>query len=238
MKIPTTIRPITWFLAILILTTSVSGCFTDPNDFLFMRSERYLSTGSSWGAFIVTPDGPTFASVEKWDRDKALLYIYRPYSEWAAEEIQAPSVWINGNNRAVSLANNTYAWFELKPGRFDLKMLRGLWGIERLDDSHFGFLADFVLEVEAGKEYYLRYSEVTPAPIDKSKGYIPVGDGPMQLIQKDSAWPEITQARFIIEDGGRQFAALPTEAPEEPEEELDKQLSKLADDLFSWEVEI
>lgn len=239
MRIISIVKPFTFLLAVFVLTTSISGCFTNPDQFIFLRKDKYLSIGKSWGAFVKTPNGPTFASVEKWDEDKALLYIYRPHSEWAAQEIQAPSVWINGKNRAVSLANSTYAWFELEPGRFDIKMLRGLWGIERLNNSHFGFITDFVLEVEAGKEYYLRYSEVMPAPIDKSKGYIPVGDGPMQLIPKGSAWPEITQAKFIVGDGGRQFAALPPSPPEQPASgsKLAKLAKKINSRLFGWDVQ-
>src|SRR5690606_39741728 len=69
--------------------------------------------------------------------------------------------------------------------------------------GHFALskMVDQELEVEAGKVYYLRYSEVTKPEINPHLASdSPWGKGDMQLVTPEYAYQEIMQTRFLNSD--------------------------------------
>ena len=148
----------------------------------------YHSLGDSFGSYVSEPDGQNFKPVGyRWDYEHtALVYIYRPASEWAMDELESPSFNID-DERLFNMKGGGYTWYEMEPGTYDFVVRRGIFGFEGVGDLVFRTYSDFDLNLEAGKVYYLRYSEVDPQNMvmleDGSLG----GDGPLQLVGHDLA---------------------------------------------------
>jgi hypothetical protein len=104
------------------------------------------------GPSFLRSDGPLFQPVPAMDSKAAIVYLYRPYSNWNFQEILAPSFFVNGK-RLPSLINNHYYWLELPEGTYRLVVRRPIGFIY----FQKGTVVDF--QVEAGKTYYLRYDE-------------------------------------------------------------------------------
>lgn len=176
---------------IAIAATLQSGC-------LYMAFEKH------GGAFLVPVSGEQFVHIpnEKWDStNNAMVYFYRPDSRWASDEIDAPSVFIN-DHRYVSLRANGFTWLEMAPGPKQITMRRPiglLLGFEGIGDFALSKIVDAEFEVEAGKVYYFRYSEVeAPSAANPSLSPDhPLAQGDMQLVTRDVAIKEIVDTRFI-----------------------------------------
>ncbi len=117
---------------------------------------RFKMHGFSLGSWAVdrfrVDQGQLFQPVPILDQKFALVYMYRPHSEWNQNEILAASIFLN-DVRLPSLLDNSYYWLEMKPGTYRMRISRPLGFIY----FQKGTVADF--EVEAGKTYYLRYDE-------------------------------------------------------------------------------
>ncbi len=179
-------------LVAAVIVFSISGC------------KIYQSIGKSVGGFLHPVSGPMFVHIDNtlWDsQNNALIYFYRPHSDWAAEEIESPSVYVD-DRHYFNFRNNSYTWLEVKPGKRHIRMRRPMLGLEGLGHFALSKMVDQELEVEAGKVYYLRYSEVSkpdqPNPDLPSDS--PWGTGDMQLVSVDYAYPEIMQTRFLNSD--------------------------------------
>jgi hypothetical protein len=151
-----------------------------------------LAGCSSPGAFLDTNDGPLFTPHPLSDEDHALVYLYRPQSDWADQEIEAPGLFLN-KNLIASLPSNSYVVLELDVASYPLEMRRPLFGSfwTALADGMFDFnrIAGFNLDVGAGGTYYLRYDELNPPPL--AEGTPTLGDGPLQLVPASLAEKEI-----------------------------------------------
>ncbi len=169
----------------------------------------YQSIGKNFGAYISTVKGKEFQQVgNRWDYEsKALLYVYRPDSQWASDEVEAPTFYLD-NERIFNIRANGYTWFELEPGEYDVIMRRPLLGIEGIDFDgetffEFGRIAEMNLSVEADKVYFLRYNEIDPPAqehqiLDED---VPMGDGPLMLVATDLAHEELAATRMLPEGG-------------------------------------
>ncbi len=165
----------------------------------------YISIGKSIGGFVHPVTGHDFVHIEndEWDRKNALLYFYRPHSQWASEEIESPSVYID-DAHYFNFRNDSFTWLEVSPGSRHIQMRRPLLGLEGLGSFSLSMIADAKLDVEPGKIYYLRYSEVeTPEsnhpvlPEDH-----PLRSGDLQLVTRAYAMQakEIVSTRFLNSD--------------------------------------
>ena len=149
----------------------------------------YQSIGHNFGAYVATVSGKEYNQVgNRWDyENKALLYVYRPNSQWAADEVEAPSFYID-DERVFNIRANGYTWFELEPGDYEVIMRRPLMGLEGINLDGFEFdlsrIAQMNLSVEADRVYFLRYSEIEPPEIEDQtiEEDIPLGDGPLLLV--------------------------------------------------------
>ncbi|WP_396587273.1 DUF2846 domain-containing protein [Bermanella sp. R86510] len=175
----------------------LSGCIT-----------IYQSIGHNFGAYVATVSGKEYDQVaNRWDyENKALLYVYRPNSQWAADEVEAPSFYLD-NERIFNIRANGYTWFELEPGEYEVIMRRPLFGLEGVATESFEFdlkrIAQMNLAVEADKVYFLRYSEIDPPNPDYQKvdEDVPLADGPLVLVSKDLAHQELVATRMLPEGG-------------------------------------
>lgn len=147
---------------------------------------------SSPGAFFGASDGPLFKPRSLSDDNHVLVYLYRPQSAWADQELEAPGLFIN-NQLNGSLPSNGYLALEFEVASYQLEMRRPLLGSywTLLADGPLDFtrIASFALDAEAGATYYLRYDESNPPPHDESLSAS--GDGPLQLVSAKVALPEL-----------------------------------------------
>jgi hypothetical protein len=180
-------------LAVVFLLLALSGCTV------------YQSIGKSVGSYLHPVSGSDFVHIanDKWDRRNALLYFYRPHSQWAADEIEAPSVYID-DKHYFNIRNDSYTWLEVSPGERDIAMRRPLLGLEGLNSFSLSLIADATLQVEPGQIYYLRYNELSEPEkrhpeLDPDH---PLAQGELQLVTRDYAMQaeEIVSTRFLNSD--------------------------------------
>ena len=148
---------------------------------------QYKPHGFSLGSWAVdrfrVNQGALFQPVPVLDKKFALVYLYRPHSEWNANEILPASIFLN-DVRLPSLLDNHYYWLELKPGIYRMKISRPLGFIY----FQKGTVADFT--VEEGKTYYLRYDEENfRGHPDPALGLL--NAGPLNQMPEQDAIPEI-----------------------------------------------
>ncbi len=163
-------------------------------------SSLHISTFDNFGSYpkwLFAPKGQYYKSVGyRWDYEKyALIYVYRPATEWSMDEVEAPSFNVNGE-RLFNFKGGAYTWYEMEPGTYDIVVRRGIFGLEGIGDFVIRKYSDFSLNVEAGKVYYLRYSEVDPQSMIVNSDGSTAGDGPLQLVGHSLAVSEMTDTKL------------------------------------------
>jgi len=163
------------FLFCTFAAVLLSGC----GEIVNMKYWREMSFGSQ----IKPVAGPGFHPVIETDPLNAVVYVYRPFSDWAEQELQAPSFFIQ-NQRLFGLKNNMYVALELEPGRHKFSALRPLAIL------HVEKIFELELDVDPGEVYYMRYSEVSiPPELSFEEGF--VSDGPFYQVSEEFARHEI-----------------------------------------------
>ncbi|WP_036190249.1 DUF2846 domain-containing protein [Marinobacter lipolyticus] len=177
-------------LSVLVL---VSGCTV------------YQSIGKSVGSFLHPVAGHDFVHIgnDQWNQGNALIYFYRTHSQWAADEIEAPSVYID-DTHYFNIRNDSFTWLEVSPGERHIAMRRPLLGLEGLNSFSLSLIADATLEVESGRIYYLRYNELSEpeqAHPDLDPEH-PLAQGDLQLVSRAYAMraTELVSTRFLNSD--------------------------------------
>ena len=180
-------------MAVVALTLALSGC------------KVYVSIGKSVGGFVHPVSGHDFVHIEndQWERDNALLYFYRPHSEWASQEIESPSVYID-DAHYFNFRNDSFTWLEVAPGTRHIQIRRPLLGLEGVNSFSLSMIADAKLDTEPGRIYYLRYSEVEQPDAnhpDLAEDH-PLRSGDLQLVTREYAMQadEIVSTRFLNSD--------------------------------------
>ena len=175
---------------LLIMLISLSSC----GDIINMKYWKQMS----WGAQIKAVEGPGYHPVIETDPLNAVVYVYRPFSDWADQELQAPSIFIQ-EQRMFGLKNNMYVALELEPGRHVFSARRPLAIL------HVEKIFELELDVDPGEVYYMRYSEVDiPPELSFEEGY--VSDGPFYQVSGEYARHELrlTQsADAVVEEVAR-----------------------------------
>lgn len=171
------------------------------------------SIGDNFGSFVSGPDGQAFKPVgPRWDyQNTALLYVYRPATEWSMDELETPSFNVDGE-RLFNLKGGAYTWYELEPGRYSVVMRRGLLGLEGIGDLVIKTLSRLELEAQPGKVYYLRYSEIDPPKIIPDQDVNPLGDGPLQMVSPTLALSELPVTKMLHRGRDRLQPEQPAEA--------------------------
>ncbi len=165
-------------LVLVLASTSVLADTTAPYSKPFHKQGRgwypsiYWSTGRNLGSFYFpNTNGRPFEplSEDDWDKEtNGLVYFYRPQSQWADEELEAPSYYINDLN-VFNLRSGSWTVVELPAGNYDITGRKGvlpLIGFESFDDKlmmafDLNLLGDIGLAVDPGSVHYFRHSEVS-----------------------------------------------------------------------------
>lgn len=186
------ITPLLTRAAIILSLTLLSGCL-------------YQSIGKSTGSFLHPVSGHDFVHIgnDEWNSRNALIYFYRTHSQWAADEIEAPSVYID-DKHYFNLRNDSFTWLEVGPGERHIAMRRPLLGLEGLGSFSLSLIADATLNVEAGKVYYLRYNELSEPESEHPDldPEHPLAEGDLQLVTREEAMQahEIVSTSFLNSD--------------------------------------
>lgn len=143
------------------------------------------------GAFIEAVQGDTFEKVDTLDPRNAMVYIYRPPTQWGYEEVQAPILFIDGL-QLYGLKAGGWSWLELHGGGYELYARRPM------SILFLKTIFELPLEVEGGKTYYFRYSETNPVVVeeiaDNPEEYQQVG--PLQQVPEAFALRELKHLRL------------------------------------------
>ena len=161
----------------------------------------YHAIGDDFGSYVAPPSGQEFQPVGyRWDYEHtALIYVYRPGTTWSNDELETPSFYMN-DERLFNIKGDGYTWYELEPGSHEIiirRPLLGLSGIKFSDTVGFTLkeVAQLELNAEAGKVYYLRYSEVDQdAALFKNMTF---NKNPLEVVTPDFALAEIKQTQMI-----------------------------------------
>lgn len=174
-----------------VLLSMLSGCTI------------HQSIGDNLGSAAAKPKGQDFVEVgPRWNhQETALLYVYRPATQWSMDEFESPSFNVN-DKRVFNIKGGSYTWYEMKPGSYDVVMRRGLMGFEGINDLVIKTIAELSLDVEVGQTYYLRYSEIEPPEVTPQKQATLIGDGPLQLVDKDLALAELKNTKMLHKSRG------------------------------------
>jgi len=170
----------------------------------------YWSTGRNLGSFYFpNTDGALFEELDGYSWDQAthgIIYFYRPDSQWASEELTAPSYYIN-DEIVFNLRAGSYTYVVLPAGSYDFavrKSLLLLIGFEAFDDKlmmafDLNLQADVGLQIDAGSITYIRHSEVSLP----SKRHSLIGaeeemaSADVQLVERDVAMEEMVKTRYL-----------------------------------------
>ena len=190
---PFKLRSFCFRVLLIVSLVSASGCTV------------YQSIGKSVGSFLHPVSGHDFVHIDNdsWDRKHAVLYFYRTHSQWAADEIEAPSVYID-DAHYFNIRNDSFTWLVVSPGERHIAMRRPLLGLEGLNSFSLSLIADATFNVEPGRIYYLRYNELTePTQANPElDAEHPLARGDLQLVTRDYAMQaqEIVSTRFLNSD--------------------------------------
>ncbi len=180
-------------LAMLLASLTLFGCTV------------HQSIGKSTGAFLHPVSGPDFVHIadDRWNHNNALVYFYRPHSQWAADELESPSVYID-DRQYFNIRDGSFTWLEVKPGERQIKMRRPLLGLEGLNGMNLSLIVDATLTTRAGEIYYLRYSEIsTPdQPFPGLDPEDPLANGDLQRVTRAVAMGdgELVATHFLNSD--------------------------------------
>lgn len=170
----------------------------------------YWSTGRNLGSYYFpNTDGELFKELDDYDWDQeanAIVYFYRPDSQWASEELEAPSYYIN-DEVVFNLRAGSYTYVELPAGSYDFavrKSLMPLLGFEAFDDKlmmafDLNLQADMGLELDAGSITYIRHSEVSLPEIRHSliEPEDEMATADVQLVEREMAMKELPKTRYL-----------------------------------------
>lgn len=166
-----------------------------------------LAGCSTQGAFFGPANGPIYLFRES-DPSLALIYLYRPKSDWASQELEAPGVFLD-NQHLGRLPSDSFMRLLAQPGSYKIEMRRPLFGTHwtLLADGPFDFnrIASFTLEVEPGKQYFLRYDELEAPQYHEDQTAL--GDGPLRVVGLGLARQEIIFTNRIQPDTEIQLTA-------------------------------
>jgi hypothetical protein len=143
-----------------------------------------------WGSFLFPAKGSFFKPVLQTDSRNAIVYVYRPRSEWSDNEVQAPGFFVNGQFIS-GLKSGSYFWFEVPSSHYYFNAKRPL-AVVYLKTI---FEAD--VSFEGGQNYYFRYDEASLGPEVPAKGATLLVVGPLNQIPEAQALPEIAQTRSM-----------------------------------------
>lgn len=144
----------------------------------------------AWGTFLSPPKGAFFKPLLTTDSRNALVYVYRPRSNWSDAEVQAPGFFVNGEFIS-GLKSGSYFWFEVPASTYHFTARRPLTLV------YLTTIFEVDVTFEGGKSYYFKYDEDNPGPKDPVKGSPLVVTGPLHQLPEAQALPDIISTRSM-----------------------------------------
>lgn len=203
-------------LTLVVVGTTVLADTKAPYSKPFHKQGRgwypsiYWSTGRNLGSFYFpNTNGRKFEPLQshEWNSEaNGLIYVYRPNSQWAMEELEAPSYYIN-DELIFNLRSGSYTVIELPAGSYDFtarKSFIPLIGFEAFDDKlmmafDLNLLIDVGLEIDPGAIFYVRHSEVSLPkrlhPDIQPDDEMATAD--VQLVDEELALEEMAETRYL-----------------------------------------
>lgn len=191
-------------IVVFIIFGCLSGC------------SFYHSEFDGMGSFVDAPNGGDFKE-KVIPRGKALLYVYRPKTQWSMDEAEAPSFYMN-DERIFGIKGGAYTYYYLKSGNYDIVLRRPLMGLEGMGSLNWHKMSEFSLKVQKGQTYYFRYSELDKVKLDAKSGVLPEGDGPIKRVSRRVALIEMKKTQ-LLHRNGETIDPKPPEKKKAPEEE-------------------
>lgn len=150
------------------------------------------------GSFLFPNTGEFFRPLIPTDSRNAIVYVYRPKSDWSDQEVQSPGFFLNGQFLS-GLKSGSYFWFEVPASQYYFNAKRPLAVIYLTTI----FEADVFFE--GNKSYYFRYDEENPGPKKVAKGTAMLVAGPLRQMADAQGLAEIRETRVM--GVGRVFLA-------------------------------
>lgn len=156
--------------------------------------DRLVETSSFkplvFGSFLFPAKGKFFRPVQGTDSRNAIVYVYRPQSQWSDDEVQAPGFFLNGQFLS-GLKSGSYFWFEVPASYyyFNAKRPLAVFYLTTIFEADVNF--------EGGKRYFFRYDEENPGPSKPTKGAAMLVVGPLHQLPEGEALAEIRQTRAM-----------------------------------------
>lgn len=143
-----------------------------------------------FGSFLFPNKGDFFKPVLPTDSRNAIVYVYRPQSDWNDQEVLSPGFFLNGQHLS-GLKSGSYFWFEIPASTYYFSAKRPL--------AFFYLTTIFEADVsfEGGKNYFFRYDEERPGPKKPVKGAALLVVGPLQQMPALQGQAEIAQTRAM-----------------------------------------
>lgn len=142
------------------------------------------------GSFLFPNKGDLFRPLIPTDSRNAIVYVYRPQSDWSDQEVQAPGFFLDGQFIS-GLKSGSYFWFEVPASRyyFNAKRPLAIVYLKTIFESDVFF--------EGNQRYYFRYDEDNPGPQKATRDSAMLVVGPLRQMPETQALLEISQTRVM-----------------------------------------
>lgn len=142
------------------------------------------------GSFLFPNKGEFFRPLIPTDSRNAIVYVYRPQSDWADQEVQSPGFFLNGQFLS-GLKSGSYFWFEVPASQyyFNAKRPLAVVYLKTIFEAEFFF--------EGNKSYYFRYDEENPGPKKAVPGTAMLVVGPLRQMPDAQAISQIRETRVM-----------------------------------------
>lgn len=150
------------------------------------------------GSFLFPNTGEFFRPLIPTDSRNAIVYVYRPKSDWSDQEVQSPGFFLNGQFLS-GLKSGSYFWFEVPASQYYFNAKRPLAVI------YLNTIFEADIFFEGNKSYYFRYDEENPGPKKVAKGTTMLVTGPLRQMADAQGLAEIRETRVM--GVGRVFLA-------------------------------
>ncbi|NNG05773.1 MAG: DUF2846 domain-containing protein [Inquilinus sp.] len=147
-------------------------------------------------ASACTADGPLFEPTPIQNADRAVVYVYRPFTYFNSADPDVSILYLDGN-RLNRLRINGYTRIEVEEGAHVITMRDSFFGVPASEGKEIAF------EALAGDAYYFRYSEELGSVAYVYPYAYPIGREEFMRVPEQVAMQEILETRYI-----------PVEAPE------------------------
>jgi len=155
------------------------------------------------GSFLFPNKGDLFRPLVPTDSRNAIVYVYRPQSDWSDQEVQAPGFFLNGQYLS-GLKSGSYFWFEVPASQyyFNAKRPLAIVYLKTIFETDVFF--------EGNQRYFFRYDEESPGPEKATRDSAMLVVGPLRQMPEAQALLEISQTRVM--GVGRVYLADPQPA--------------------------